>query len=129
MTDKQSRRVLNVGQCGFDHGNIARLLRDHFAADVDRADTLDQAEQRLAAETYDLVLVNRIVDADGAEGLEFIHRLQERSESAPPVMLVSNLPDAQQAAVAAGAVPGFGKSELTAPATFERLQPYLARKQ
>jgi hypothetical protein len=43
-----------------------------------------------------------------------------------PAMLVSNYEDAQQEAVAAGAVPGFGKSALYGPLVAERVRSYLA---
>ena len=40
-------------------------------------------------------------------------------------MLVSNYADAQQAAVAAGAIEGFGKAELGADETEEKLRAVL----
>ena len=41
-----------------------------------------------------------------------------------PVMLVTNYPEHQALAVAAGAVPGFGKNALNSPQTRECLAPY-----
>ncbi len=41
-------------------------------------------------------------------------------------MLISNFQDAQQEAVAAGAFPGFGKSQLYDDSTSERLRDALA---
>jgi hypothetical protein len=41
-------------------------------------------------------------------------------------MLVSNYADAQQAAVAAGALPGFGKREIGTPKVKELLRSALA---
>ncbi len=40
-------------------------------------------------------------------------------------MLLSNFPQYQEAAVAAGAEPGFGKAELDRPETLERLRRFL----
>jgi hypothetical protein len=44
-----------------------------------------------------------------------------------PVMLVSNYPEWQQAAIAAGALPGFGKAELNRAETREKLSAVLGR--
>jgi hypothetical protein len=40
-------------------------------------------------------------------------------------MLVSNYPEYQQQAIAAGCEPGFGKAELSAPATLDKLARFL----
>ena len=42
-------------------------------------------------------------------------------------MLLSNFPEAQEAAVKAGAEPGFGKAEFDRPETVERLARFLGR--
>ncbi len=120
--------VLDVGQCGFDHRAIAQYLTERFGARVAQADDLDGARQALASARFDLVLVNRILDLDGSSGLELIRTLRGDAHSAlaaTPVMLVSDYPDAQRAAQELGAEPGFGKSELHAPETFERLKALL----
>jgi CheY-like chemotaxis protein len=122
-----SKRVLDVGQCGFDHGAIRRLVESQFAAEVVQAHRLVDAVERLKNEPFDLVLVNRQLDADYSDGLEVVRAIKADGALArTPVMLVSNYPDAQEAAIAAGAEPGFGKSELTEPGTREKLRPFLA---
>jgi DNA-binding NtrC family response regulator len=78
----------------------------------------------LAEKKYDLVLVNRVFDA-GGEGLKFIESLKNAGE-ATPVMLVSDYADAQAAAVANGAVMGFGKSALGAAEVGERIREVVA---
>jgi two-component system chemotaxis response regulator CheY len=130
-----AKRVLSVGQCGFDHGGITRFLQGHFDVSVTSADNEREALDELTSNTYDLVLVNRKFDADGSDGVAFIRRLKSSQGGAAdkaadqradvPVMLVSNQDDAQQRAIEAGALPGFGKSELNAPATAERLRDVL----
>lgn len=121
-----SPRVLDVGQCGFDHGTIAGYLGRAFGAEVDRADTLDETREALGRGRFDLVLVNRVLDLDGSSGLELIRALKEAGVmGGVPVMLVSNYADAQQAAVALGASPGFGKAELESSRTRERLRALL----
>jgi hypothetical protein len=67
---------------------------------------------------YDVVLVNRVLDADGSSGLDVIEDLLSAKTSVP-VMLVSDLPDAQGAAITLGAGRGFGKADLGGPATLE----------
>jgi len=121
------RRVLNVGQCGFDHGTIARFLNRDFGADVVGAGTSREAVELLRGEKFDLVLVNRVSDADGSSGLELIRTLKaDPALAGVPVMLVSNYPDAQEQAEAIGAIPGFGKSEISKTKAQERLRQVLS---
>src|SRR5262245_65840030 len=119
-----SRRVLSVGQCAFDHGNLSRVLRSEFGAEVVPASTAEEALAAARRGGFALVLVNRLLDADGDSGLELIRRLKAESAGVP-VMLVSNLADAQAQAEEAGAVPGFGKAALAAPQTLARLKEHL----
>ena len=120
------KRVLSIGQCGFDHGHIAAALRRAFGCEVDAAAGADDALRRIAAARPDLVLVNRVLDADGGDGLEVIGKLKADAAAAPlPVMLVSNYAEYQSQAAALGAVPGFGKAELAQTATLEKLRPFL----
>ncbi len=120
--------VLDVGQCDFDHDNISRMLSEEFGADVKRAPTAEDAFRAVRAGHYDLVLVNRVLDADGASGLDLMQRLLSNEDTrATPTMLVSNYADAQDAAVASGATRGFGKSAMTSPETRDHLASLLER--
>jgi hypothetical protein len=65
-----------------------------------------------------------VIFNDGSDGMELI-RIAKREELTTPVMLVSNYPEAQSAAVAAGAVPGFGKASLHTAQTREHLLKFL----
>jgi DNA-binding NarL/FixJ family response regulator len=114
-------KILDVGQCGFDGPRMSRLLREKLDATVDCAATEEDATRRLAAGKYNLVLVNRVLAADGASGVELIHTLIT-SGCATPLMLVSDHTDAQDIAVAHGAVRGFGKAVLAQPETFELIR-------
>ena len=106
-------RVLDVGQCGFDHGSIARHLQKTYGAEVTAADSPGQAMTSLRAGGFDLVLVNRVFDADGSKGIELIRAIKADPELAQtPVMMVSNYPEAQAEAAELGALPGFGKGDL-----------------
>ncbi len=122
-------RVLDVGQCDFDHDNISRMLSEEFGADVKRAATAEEAFRAVRAGLYVLVLVNRVLDADGTSGLDVIQRLLSNEDAgATPTMLVSNYADAQDAAVALGTTRGFGKNTLTSPETRDQLASLLDRQ-
>lgn len=123
-------RVLDVGNCEMDHGNICQMLTAAFEVQVDRATLPDEAFDAVLHGQYRLVLVNRIFDADGSEGVELIRRLKAdpRTRSVP-VMLVSNCRDAQAAAQALGAIPGFGKAALDDYGTVKRLAPFLPARE
>jgi CheY-like chemotaxis protein len=123
---RKPKRVLSVGQCFADHSGIARVLRGAFGAEVVGADSAQQALQQLQQETFALVLVNRVFDADGSSGLDLIRAVKaEEHLRDVPIMLVSNYEDAQEEAVQAGAAPGFGKAALGQPHMLARLEAYL----
>ena len=112
-----TKRVLDVGQCAADHWVICRLSRDHFDSEVIEANCAEDAIDKLKSEHFDLVLINRKLDADDSEGVEIIHRIKRNSDLADvPVMLVTNFPEHQQIAVEAGALEGFGTAHYAAPA-------------
>jgi DNA-binding NtrC family response regulator len=117
-----SRTVLSIGQCRPDSAAISHYLQSVFDAAVVTADTADAAMRLLGGSSFDLVLINRVLDADGSSGMDILKaiRLNEAWDTLP-VMLVSNYPEWQQAAVAAGALPGFGKAELNRRETKEKL--------
>jgi DNA-binding NtrC family response regulator len=114
-------RILDVGQCGMDGPEITELLSQKLGAKVDRAATATDARRKLDVTTYDLVLVNRVLAADGSSGIDLIDELV-RDGSGAPVMLVSDRQDAQKAAIAKGAIRGFGKAELDDAKTFDLIK-------
>jgi len=121
-----SKRLLDVGQCVPDHAAIQWLVERQFGAEVVGADDLKQTLDALGQSSFDLVLVNRKLDIDHSDGLEIVRRIKTDPQwAAVPVMLVTNYPEYQQQAVASGAEPGFGKAELSSPATLERLARFL----
>jgi CheY-like chemotaxis protein len=123
------KRVLSVGQCFADHSSIRWTLEEHFPAQVIPAATVAEVKARLQQERYDLILVNRIFDADGVSGLDLIEQLKQDEKSRDlPVMLVSNYEDAQQEAVARGALPGFGKASLGQPQMLGHLRKVLGNR-
>ncbi len=120
-------RVLSVGQCGYDHGRLTRYLRESFGAETEGVDTFDEALERLRSGSCGLVLVNRLFDLDGSNGLDLIRAIKADAALADvPAMLVSNYPEAQAEAVRVGALPGFGKADLGKPRAHSALSAALA---
>jgi CheY-like chemotaxis protein len=124
-----AKRVLSVGQCIPDDTSIKSFLKREFEAVVQSADGADEAMAMLHNGPFDLVLVNRVFDADGGSGLDLLRAIKADPSTAKiPVMLVSNYADAQAQAVEAGAEPGFGKAQLGTSGVIERLRPYLTEE-
>jgi two-component system chemotaxis response regulator CheY len=88
---------------------VSSAARGATIVNVDDAQSLAGALQA----GVDLLLVNRQLDwgFDTTDGVELVKQLRA-SHAQVKLMLVSNFPEAQQAAVAAGALPGFGKREI-----------------
>ena len=119
-------KVLDVGQCNADNYRISELLTQNFDVRVDRSHSLAQAIESASKKTYDLILINRLLDADGSAGMDVLTSLKLNPSSAEiPVMIISNFQDAQDLAVENGAVAGFGKSALDSEETLTMLKQYL----
>jgi DNA-binding NarL/FixJ family response regulator len=91
------------------------------------ADDSRELSRALEATDPALVLFNRELgySFDPSTGVETIELLR-RSYPNLKMILVSNYTEAQQAAVAAGALPGFGKRELGTPRVLELLRDALS---
>ncbi len=101
-----------VGHCGADSWSIANAVkRAAPGAAIVSAD--DESTLAPLARSGAVLLINRVLDGgfDTDSGVELIEALA-RQQPVPKMLLISNYADAQEAAVAAGALPGFGKSEL-----------------
>ena len=108
-----AKKIALVGHCGPDSSYLRMAVsKADRGTQVLMADD-EQELKRALDEGVDLLLLNRVLDYGfpEQEGVDLIRRLRQ---DYPQVrtMLVSNYPDAQAAAVAAGALPGFGKREL-----------------
>lgn len=118
-------QILDVGQCVPDHAAIRRLLESRFGARVEQTHALDDTLTRLRETAFDLVLINRKLDRDYSDGIEILKAIKADPHLAStPVMLVTNYPEHQELAIAAGAEPGFGKDSLSAPETIARLAKF-----
>ena len=121
------KQVLDVGNCAPDHTTISATLMKHFAVEVFRADQASDALDILKREKMDLILVNRKLDIDYSDGLEVIKKIKSESDLTKiPIMLVTNHDEYQQAAIAEGAVFGFGKLSLNEQTTLDRLAKFLS---
>jgi two-component system chemotaxis response regulator CheY len=122
--------VVLVGHCRADTSylriTVSRASRDAKVLVVD-----DESRLRhlLDGGGVHLVLVNRTLDWGFAtdSGVELIRGLRAAFPTVA-MMLVSNYPDAQQAAVAVGALPGFGKREIGTPRVTDVLRAALAHR-
>lgn len=124
-----SKRVLDVGNCVPDHAAIRSMLERNFGAEVVQAHGSTDALDLLGRQHFDLVLVNRKLDADYSDGLPIIESIKGNARLASvPCMLITNYPDQQAVAVAAGAEPGFGKKALHTPETQTRLAKFLSER-
>ncbi len=123
------KRILDVGQCGRDHSTIRSFLNRHFDCEIVQTHGADDTLTQLKSGRFDLVLVNRKLDADYSDGIEVIRQIKSDPATASvPVMLVTNYPEHQDTAIAAGAIDGFGKLEFDKPETLERLARVLGEK-
>jgi CheY-like chemotaxis protein len=120
------KRVLDVGNCAADHAAIRTMFEKSFGAEVVQAHGPHDTLELLQSQPFDLVLVNRKLDQDYSEGLSIIEKIKADNELAKtPCMLITNYPEYQQAAMAAGAMNGFGKRELYAEETRRKLERVL----
>jgi CheY-like chemotaxis protein len=86
----------------------------------------DQQLAELLKMGVDLVLMNRELNYgfDESFGVDVIRRLRAAHPHVR-MMLVTNYPDVQADAIAAGALPGFGKRELGTPRVVDVLRAAL----
>lgn len=118
---------LAVGHCGPDTWMLKATVER--AADGRSGFEAFDDEKALRArlETGDdavVLLVNRKLDGwfDATDGIELLSSVLAVRRPRTATVLVSDLADAQAAAEAAGARPGFGKRALNDPATLEALR-------
>ena len=110
------KKVALVGHCG-PNSSFLRIAVSRAGQDVQVLSADDGRElNRVLEQGVDLLLFNRQLDFgfDDDEGVAVIRKLRPHFPNVK-MMLVSNYPEAQAAAVAEGALPGFGKRELNSP--------------
>lgn len=116
-------RVALVGHCGPDQW----ALRSAVSSALPGAEFVsinDEGSLRSGLHEFDLALVNRVLDGrfEGDSGIGLIGRFSGQPTTRPAMLLISNFPDAQREAEAAGASPGFGKSNANTDTARQRLR-------
>lgn len=107
------KKVVLVGHCGADSSYLKLSVRQADPeADAVIAHSAEELKQHLDA-GVELVLFNRQLDYgfSSYEGVDVIRDIRKSHPNAK-LMMITNYPEAQAAAIAAGALPGFGKREL-----------------
>ncbi len=121
-----SKTVLSIGQCRPDNAAITHFLTSNFDVEVLATDLVDDSLTALQKNSVDLILINRKLDTDYSDGMEIMKQIRSNPQTEQiPVMLISNFPESQEQAVAAGATYGFGKAELSSPETVQRVRDAL----
>ena len=124
------KKIALVGHCGPDSSYlriaVSKAERDATVLMIDD----DSDLKRALDDGVDLLLLNRQLDYgfDEREGVALIRKLRANYPGVK-TMLVSNYPEAQAAAVAEGALPGFGKREIGTPRVNELLRSALRQEQ
>lgn len=120
------KMIALVGHCGPDSTYlriaVSKAQREATILSID-----DDSDLHRALEGgVDLLLLNRQLDFgfDENEGVDLLKRIRSKYP-AVKAMLVSNYAEAQAAALAAGALPGFGKREIGTPRVAELLREAL----
>jgi two-component system, chemotaxis family, chemotaxis protein CheY len=124
------KKVLLVGHCRPDASYLRIAVKKAFGqADIILADEPAELDSALATGGVDLILFNRELGYGFAPdtGVEAIRVLKQKYP-AIAMMLITNYPEMQAAAVAAGAVPGFGKREISSPRSVELLRTAIGLK-
>lgn len=122
-----TKKVVLVGHCGADSAYlriaVGGVVKGATVVSVDEETTLNEV---LATGAH-LLLVNRQIDYGFPtyEGVELIRSLKGANPDLK-MMLVSNFEEAQEAAIQAGALPGFGKREIGTDKVKDLLRSALA---
>jgi len=105
-------KIVLVGHCTPDNYMLKSTVARH-TPDVDIQIVNDQSKLDEHADAKALLLVNRVLDGsfDAQDGIDLIKK-HTGKDNAPTALLISNYDEYQEKAKQAGAVEGFGKSEL-----------------
>ncbi len=122
------KTVVLVGHCSPDmfmlKTAVGRALPEATIVSVNDVDALGEYRTVEA-----LLLVNRELDGrfHSQSGIDLISEITQQQDG-PITMLISDLQDAQAQAIAAGAKPGFGKTQLYDKSTTDLLTGAMQRQ-
>ncbi|MCP3905901.1 MAG: hypothetical protein GY715_19935 [Planctomycetes bacterium] len=117
-----TRTIVLVGHCGPDMFMLKTAVsRAVGAVPIESINDAETLAPHLHGKT--VLLVNRVLDGafPSDSGIDLIGEVADGAD-APTCILISNLPEAQERAIAAGAMPGFGKNALYDATTAEILR-------
>ena len=122
-----SKKIALVGHCGPDSSYLKVTIAKAVKGTAILAADDDSELAAVLGEKVDLILFNRelgygFTEPEGVKLIQALHAGHPHLK----MMLVSNYPDAQAAAEAAGALPGFGKREVGSKRVTELLRDALA---
>lgn len=118
-------KVISAGNCDFDGPKIATLV-SVCGGDCIDVSTVSELKTAIAEHAPALILFNRILDLDQTQSIPLIAKMKaDENYKQIPMMLISNYEESQAEAVAAGALPGFGKNALEAPETAKLIKDAL----
>jgi two-component system, chemotaxis family, chemotaxis protein CheY len=126
----EAKRIVLVGHCGPDSYAI-RSAVSRMVPGATVVLTMSDADLTRELPAADLLLINRQLDGDYAmeTGVELIRSIMASAVGGavrrPVVVLISNFPEAQSEAQAAGAAPGFGKRDLYSEEAKKRVRAAL----
>jgi len=123
------KKILNVGHCNSDGPKMKQLFESSLEdTQVVEAKTHNDALTKIKEEgPWDIILVNRIFDVDGYEGLTFISEVKKENP-AQKILLISNFKESQKDAEEKGALEGFGKNDLDSGLAVDVLTDHLSEK-
>ncbi len=120
---KKSKVVALVGHCGPDSSFLRMAVSGAAPGTrVVLVDSDEDLEAVLQEEQADLLMLNRRLDYgfETSDGMSLLVQIREKWPR-QKVMMITNYPDAQQAAESAGALPGFGKREIGSDRARQRI--------
>src|SRR5215212_4929606 len=116
-----AQTVVLVGHCGIDGPRLQSELSRLPDVEVTRVNSPADLEQTCRGGHADLLLVNREPVGFDEDGLSIVRQVAEKYPETK-VILVSDYPEAQEQAVKAGAMKGFGKSLMGSEELRERVK-------
>jgi len=123
---KSPKKILLVGHCGPDSTYLRIAVRSAIGEATISSAGDRAALDRAIKDGVDLILFNRELDYgfEPATGVDMIRVLKQQHPDLK-MMLITNYPEVQSAAIAAGAVPGFGKRDIGSPHARELIRGVL----
>jgi len=123
------KKVLVVGNCDYDGPRIVAMINENFKnLNVMESKTIDKAINLIKKNKFELVMVNRIGNEDGRNGLELIDWIRNNKDKklkSTPIMLITNYLDKMNEAMKHGAIKGFGKEDINSSRKLSPIKKHL----